>query len=277
MWKLDLKMFQGAASQPSPFVVQLTSDESVFVKGGTGVYLAVCDDEAESLTAIAGLLEDWEAERQLPLPRRMFTSGVELLEAARRERFTLYLLDVIMPAVDGMAAARELRSFDGAADIVFLTSSPEFACESYRVQALDYLLKPVNRERLFRLLDELYLQEQRPREALILKTGATIVRVPFSRLAFVEVMGKRLYFNLTNGGVREVAGSLKEYEDVLLARPEFMRVHRSYIVNMLQAAEFSSGNIRTFSGKDIPVSRLLYPQLHKDYMALLFDQGGAVE
>ena len=135
----------------------------------------------------------------------------------------------------------------------------------------------MGKDRLFRLLDELYLREQRPREALILKTGTTIVRVPFSQLAFVEVMGKRLYFNLTNGGVREVAGSLKEYEDVLLARPEFMRVHRSYIVNMLQAAEFSSGNIRTFSGKDIPVSRLLYPQLHKDYMALLFDQRGTVE
>lgn len=241
------------------------------------MYLAVCDDEAEGLEAIAGLLDDWEAERQLPLPRRMFSSAVELLEAARRERFTLYLLDVIMPTVDGMAAARELRTFDGAADIVFLTSSPEFACESYQVRTLDYLLKPVNRERLFRLLDELYLREQRPREALVLKTGTTIVRVPFSQLAFVEVMGKRLYFNLTNGGVREVAGALKEYEDLLLIRPEFMRVHRSYIVNMLQAAEFSSSHIVTFTGKEIPVSRLLYPQLHKDYMALLFDQRGTAE
>lgn len=238
------------------------------------MYIAVCDDEAEALDAIAALLCEWEAERQLPLPRRLFSNAVELLEAARRERFTLYLLDVIMPPIDGISAARELRSFDCAADIVFLTSTPEFAYESYRVQSLDYLLKPVERERLFPLLDRLYLREQRPQESLVLKTSTTIVRVLFSQLVFVEVIGKRLYFNLTDGGVREVAGSLKDYEDLLLSRPEFMRVHRSYIVNMLQAAEFSSSRIRTFSGRDIPVSRLLYPQLHKDYMALLFDQRG---
>ena len=239
------------------------------------MYLAVCDDEAESLTAIAGLLEDWEAERQLPLPRRMFTSGVELLEAARRERFTLYLLDVLMSGVDGMDAARELRTFDSAAEIVFLTASPEFACESYRVHALDYLLKPVDRELLFGILDRLHRREQHPSEALVLKTGANIVRIPFSEISFVEVIGKRLYFNLADGEVREISGSMKDFEERLLARPEFMRVHRSYIVNMLQTAEISSTRIRTLSGKAVPVSRLLYPQLQRDYLKLLFEGGEA--
>ena len=72
------------------------------------------------------------------------------------------------------------------------------------------------------------------------------------------------------GAVREIFGALKDYEDVLLTRPEFMRVHRSYIVNMLQVAELSPAGIRTFSGKLIPVSRQLYPQLQKEYMNLLF-------
>lgn len=132
----------------------------------------------------------------------------------------------------------------------------------------------MDKELLFGLLDRLYRREQGPQEALALKTSTTILRIPFSELSFVEVIGKRLYFNMTGSDVREVSGSLKDYEELLLARPEFMRVHRSYIVNMLQAEEFSSSHIRTFSGKDIPVSRLLYPQLRKDYMALLFEQGG---
>ena len=241
------------------------------------MYIAVCDDEAAQLSVIDALLHGWEAERNVSLRRRLFQSAVELVEVARRERFTLYLLDVLMPAANGMNAAYEIRTFDSAADIVFLTSSPEFACESYRVQALDYLLKPVDRELLFGLLDRLYRREQRPQEALAVKTGTTILRIPFSELSFVEVIGKRLYFNMAGGDVRETAGSLKDYEQLLLARPEFMRVHRSYIVNMLQVGEFSSGGIRTFSGKDIPVSRLLYPQLQKDYMALLFEQEGAEE
>lgn len=237
------------------------------------MYIAVCDDEIAELNAIDALLHGWETGRNAPLRRRLFQSAVELVEVARRERFTLYLLDVLMPATSGMNAAHEIRTFDSAADIVFLTSSPEFACESYRVQALDYLLKPVDRELLFGLLDRLYRREQRPQEAIALKTSTTILRIPFSELSFVEVIGKRLYFNMVGGDVREVAGSLKDYEELLLARPEFMRVHRSYIVNMLQAEEFSSSHIRTFSGKDIPVSRLLYPQIQKDYMKLLFEGG----
>ena len=96
------------------------------------------------------------------------------------------------------------------------------------------------------------------------------MRVPFSRLSYVEVTGKHLYFHLADGTVREVAGSLKDYEPLLLVRPEFMRIHRSYIVNMLQIDELSPAGVHTFSGMNLPVSRLLYPQLQKDYMKLLF-------
>ncbi len=238
------------------------------------MYIAVCDDQAEDLNDIDAFLCEWEAKRNFPLRRKLFANAVELLDAARRESFTLYLLDVIMPGINGMSAAWELRDFDHTADIVFLTSSPEFAWESYRVQALDYLLKPVDKGLLFGLLDRLYRREQRPQEALILKTGPAVLRIPFSVLYFVEVIGKRLYFNMTNGEVREITGSMKNYEEQLLSRPEFMRVHRSYIVNMLQVEELSPTWIRTFSGKSLPVSRLLYPRLQEDCMALLFEQGG---
>ena len=62
---------------------------------------------------------------------------------------------MIMPLVNGMDTARELRQADTAVRLVFLTSSPEFALESYEVRAFDYLLKPVTYERLAQLLDEL--------------------------------------------------------------------------------------------------------------------------
>ena len=234
------------------------------------MYIAVCDDQLEELTVLTGLLDAWQDQRHIPLRYRTFRSAGDLLDAAERERFTLYLLDVMMPGIDGMAAAREIRCFDAAADIVFLTSSPGFAYESYGVRALEYLLKPINAKLLFPVLDQLSLREQRPQDGLTLKAGATLVRIPFSQLAYVEVNHKHLYFNLTDGSVREVAGVLKQYEDQLLAREEFMRIHRSYLVNMLQIETFAPTEVRTFSGKSLPISRLIYPQLQKDYLALLF-------
>lgn len=236
------------------------------------MYIAVCDDKSQELNALIKLLDEWQREHNVSLHYKTFDNADSLLAAAKKEKFTLYLLDVMMPGTNGMTAAKEIRCFDEAADIVFLTSSPDFAYESYGVRALEYILKPIKSKTLFPILDRLSLREQRPADGLTLKSGAKLFRVPFSQLSFVEVNGKHLYFNLTGGQVREVVGSLVEYEDILLSRPEFMRVHRSYIVNMMQVEELSSAGIITFSGKNLPVSRLLYPQLQKDYMKLLFSQ-----
>lgn len=242
-------------------------------KGVAKMYIAVCDDQIEELELLVGLLRQWHEERHIFLRFKTFRSAAELLDAAKTEPFTLYLLDVMMPGTDGMTAAQEIRNFDDAADIVFLTSSPSFAYASYGVHALDYLLKPIQPEMLFPILSHHSLREQKPQESLTVKCGPTLIRIPFSRLTYVEVNRKHLYFNLTDGSVREVFGTLYEYEPLLLSRPEFMQIHRSYIVNMLQVAELSPSGVITFSGKNLPVSRRLYSQLQKDYMKLLFSQG----
>lgn len=203
------------------------------------MYIAVCDDQIEELEKLTALLQAWQSDLHSDVRFQTFRSGGQLLDAARAERFTLYLLDVLMPGMTGMDAAREIRSFDAAADIIFLTTSPGFAYESYGVRAAEYLLKPINAKLLYPVLDKLYLREQKPQDGLTVKSNGMLVRLPFSQLSYVEVNGKHLFFNMADGTVYEVAASMREYEGALLARPEFMRVHRSYIVNMLQAEKLS--------------------------------------
>lgn len=236
------------------------------------MYLAVCDDQALELDSLLNLLQIWQEKYNTALQYKAFQNAAELLNAAEKERFTLYLLDVMMPGMDGMSAAREIRSFDKAADIVFLTSSPDFAYASYGVHALDYLLKPIRSDKLFPILNCLSQREQMPQDDLLLKSGATLIRVPISQLIYVEVMNKHLYYHLTSGIVYEVPGTLKQCEPLLLSRPEFRQIHRSYIVNLLQIVELSPTAIKTSSGKKLPVSRGLYPALQKDYVKLLFSQ-----
>lgn len=180
------------------------------------MYIAVCDDQIEKLEKLTALLQAWQSDRRSDVRFQTFRSGGQLLDAARAERFPLYLLDVLMPGMTGMDAAREIRSFDAAADIIFLTTSPGFAYESYGVRAAEYLLKPINAKLLYPVLDKLYLREQKPQDGLTVKSNGMLVRLPFSQLSYVEVNGKHLFFNMADGTVYEVAASMREYEGALL-------------------------------------------------------------
>ena len=151
------------------------------------MYIAACDDQIEELEKLTALLQAWQSDRRSDVRFQTFRSGGQLLDAARAERFTLYLLDVLMPGMTGMDAAREIRSFDAAADIIFLTTSPGFAYESYGVRAAEYLLKPINAKLLYPVLDKLYLRDQKPQDGLTVKSNGMLVRLPFSQLSYTPI------------------------------------------------------------------------------------------
>ena len=197
-----------------------------------------------------------------------YPDALSAMEAIRNGmQAELLFLDIQMPNLSGLELSRLLPP---EMKVIFTTAFEQYAVEGFRVEALDYLLKPVSAKLLFPLLDRLYQREQNPQDGLTVRSEGVLVRLPFSQLSYVEVMGKHLFFHMTDDSVHEVVGALKEYEGALLARPEVMRTHRSYIVNMLQAEKLSPAGVVTFSGRSVPVSRLLYNQLQKDYLELLF-------
>ena len=232
--------------------------------------IAVCDDNKEELYDVLSLLKKYKQEHNVSLTYKAFQSGVELLSTVKSGDYELYILDVIMPAVNGIDVAKEIRSFDTEAKIVFLTSSPEFAVASYTVKAMDYILKPVKEHRLFGVLDELMKDNQKPQEGLTIKSKNGLSRILFSRLVYVEAMNKQVYFHLSDNSIREVTGRISEFEQVLLAKPEFIRVHRSYIVNLYQIDNLSQSVITTHQGEIIPISRTLYKDVRDAYVKQLF-------
>ena len=169
-----------------------------------------------------------------------------------------------------MDAAKEIRLTDGETKLIFLTSSPEFAVESYSVEAYSYLLKPVTSEKLFPLLDRLFSEQRQSEQVLTLMRPAGVMRIPFSKLSVLEVSNKKLRFHLQDGSVKEVNGALSELEETLLSREEFVKVHRSYLVNMSQIQSLSAGELTTYAGQRVPVSRLLQTQVRDRYMNYLF-------
>ncbi len=116
--------------------------------------IAVCDDSPQFLQTAAELVNGWATQRNFPVEINTYQNGDDLLEANSASRFDIVFLDIIMPLLNGMDTARELRENDTVIRIIFLTSSPEFALDSYDVKAQGYLLKPVSGDKIYSALDE---------------------------------------------------------------------------------------------------------------------------
>lgn len=234
------------------------------------LHIASCDDDLQVLSHLSKLISKYQEEKKIAIKCSVFSNAIDLLEAMRNESFHVLLLDVLMPGLNGIQTAKEIRQFDPEIKIIFLTSSPEYAVESYAVDAYYYLMKPSTSDKLFPILNKLIKEFSKEEDSFLIKSSAGILRIPYHKLESLEVLNKKLLFHLADGGVKEISGSLSEYEHNLLLKPEFIKVHRSYIVNMSYIQELASKTLITFNNQIIPISRLLYAQVREAYMQHLF-------
>lgn len=242
------------------------------------VHIAVCDDNIAERSRITLLLEDYRRKRDNSITYETFQSAAELLDAMPTRRFDLLLLDILMPGFTGMDAAREIRRSDSDIPIVFLTSSREFAVESYRVNAENYILKPAREDEVFPAIDKQLARLGQEQPYLILKTQGSFTKLLLSKIVYVEVVYRTVRFNLVGGEVREVHGYLADYEKALLAEPTFYKPHRSYVVNLHQVTALDKTGFCTSVGKTVPIARNAFPKAKTAYLAYLLslsERGGA--
>ena len=232
--------------------------------------IAVCDDSRELLEKVEKDLHEYESVRSTPVTVHTYTNAVDLLDGLKKTDYDILILDIIMPGFTGMQAAHEIRKFNEEIKIIFLTSSKEFAIESYSVGAYYYLLKPVLNEKLFSVLDKVVSEITSKQESCVIYTHMGIVNIPFAKIECIEVYNKHLVFHLSDGSTKETRGALTDYENVFLERKEFLKIHRSYILNMDYIHSIEAGEIATYSGKKFPVSRLLAKDIKERYMNYMF-------
>ena len=161
-------------------------------------------------------------------------------------RYDILFLDVIMPAENGITAAKEIRQYDNVVKIIFLTSSAEFAVESYVVGAYFYQLKPIWEDSFFRLTDSVIAECRRAdQRSLILRCKTGISRIDLDQLLYCEVLGRTLLFHLVDGTVLESTGSMDELARQLTPHESFLRTHRSFLVNMEYIQNISTRSLPT--------------------------------
>ena len=242
------------------------------------IKIAFCDDDMEVLHQMNELLDRYRVERNEDITYAAFQSPFELLtEIEKGIRPDILFLDVVMPGQNGMDVAKEIRQYDTNVKIIFLTSSPEFAVESYTVGAYFYQLKPIWEESFFRLMDSVLSEcEKKKKNSLILHSKDGITRINLQQLEYCEVLGRKLLFHLENGAVLEGAGSLDDLAGQLMQYSNFLRPHRSFLVNMEYIQNISSRSIKMVNDAEIPIPHGKCSEIKNTYMEYAFNGEQAV-
>lgn len=222
--------------------------------------IAVCDDNPEHLDDMMGWLERYlRARPEVEAQPAAFQSGEALLKRAIAQRgFDLYLMDVLMPGLDGIQAGRRLRELGDGGEIIYLSSSDEFAVQSYDVRAFFYLLKPLSEERLFQVLDEAVEKLNRRRNGgIVVATPSGPRRILLERIRYVERVGRSMRYYCVDGSVdsQTIHASFREMAAPLLADPRFYLCGASFVFNFQRVTGVSGQAALLDDGSRISLPR----------------------
>lgn len=227
--------------------------------------VALCEDEkvfAETLKKICrGIFDRFDIEYHIT----EFNSGADFLEAflQRGDRYDLILLDIIMPGINGVDLARQIRKQGCEAAIIFITSSRDYALSGYDVKALHYLVKPLEGHVLERLIIADY-RNRFQNKYLVFKSGVQNLRIPLKDIICLETVGRRVAITLPDSVVY-FPGKLLELLKSL-PQEDFVRCHQAFAVNLRNIKELTPQTAIAVNGKETPVSRAFKKNVQKAFL-----------
>ena len=230
--------------------------------------LALCEDERifsdAQIETCHAILEKLAIEGQIS----DFTNSADFIEAfiTKGQRFDMILLDIVMDGINGIELAQRIRQVDGDVAIVFITSYSKYAITGYGVNALHYLLKPVNAQLLENLIWSIYIKEFLD-EVLTIKSGEHYIRIPIKDIVCMEITGRRVEVSLMDRKVY-YQGKLTEILDEL-PNGIFIQCHQAFAVNIRNVRELTRRNAIAVNGQEIPVSRTFWNNIKSAFMMQL--------
>ncbi len=231
--------------------------------------IAVVDDEKIIREHIREIIEKQKLNNNVAC----FSSGEELLAAAKP--FDVIFLDIQMDGMNGIEAAKEVRTKNADAVLIFLTGIKEYVFEALDIYAFHYLLKPVTEPKLTEVfqqaLREAELRNVRRKKQLFINTRSKGITIDIDNILYIESASRKVQIH-TLQEVIEVYGALGELETQL--GRTFYRCHRGYLVNMAHITEYKSDSITLTNGDTIYLTKKKYGEFVNAYMWYL-QNGGA--
>ena len=215
--------------------------------------IAVCDDEEKFRNQARDMVD--KLAGSLDVVVDAYSDGNQLLAAFDKKPYDVLFLDIEMPAMDGITLAKKLRERSDSIYIVFLTGHVEYALEGYEVNALRYLTKPVQEEKLREVL-RFVMDQNTSKKQLMIKEDGEELLLNIADIVYFEAQNQYVMIYTTDGE-HLVRYNIGDFEGQLKA-DGFFRVHRGYLVSLAKVKKLVKSEV-VMDGEDgevsVPVSR----------------------
>lgn len=206
--------------------------------------VAICDDERPMYGKLRGLLDEYRRERQIDIYTDYYSSGEDLVRASRD--YEVIFMDFQMEGINGIETAERIRETNEDCIIIFVSAFPEVSVDSYEVKTFRFLVKPVDKNKLFKALDD-YMKTIDYDKLLILKTHKGTWKIKASEIIYAEAKGKHTVIRTTKD-YYEINVHLKKLGEKLPTE-KFIRCQRAYIVGFAHIENHTNEEILFDNGE----------------------------
>ncbi|MEA4961878.1 LytR/AlgR family response regulator transcription factor [Lutispora sp.] len=239
--------------------------------------IAICDDQPRELEIINEYITEYLDTNTLEAEMKEFSHPDKLLTAIDAKSFHIYILDIVMPMVSGLELGKEIRRLDREAQIIYATTEPQFALQAYAASPINYLIKPIEKQRLFDTLTlAISKADLAEEQTFAVKTADSLRIIKLSDIVCCEYRSHAVIFSLTNGEEvlsRTIRENFSEYSSPILKDRHFLQCHTSFVVNLRRVERFAKDSFTLCGGKIVPIAAKQYPAVRDTYMDYLMAKG----
>lgn len=216
--------------------------------------IIICDDIPDARAALKNYIKQYALSASNEIHITEYSSGSKLIELySTANKTDLVFLDIYMDGINGMETAKKLRAFGFDGEIVFTTTSKDFALDGYSVAASGYLVKPYSYEKFTATMNLVCSKLTCSLKSIQVTVDRISRRIPYRDILYVETEGRYGVIRTENERIKCLL-TLKEFEAILCREPYFMRCHRSNIVNLNHIAAPTSEYILMKNGERVMIN-----------------------